>query len=554
MERSPPNIDPPTRLALAVYYGECHSRGISQKRAAAAEEDVARQSKWWIRGDDPNHPAHNSVPDTTIKSNKDGEDSSSNIESAEAKEPENNGSAYYDDEDDQEESDSDWDAPIFAYDDDFTPASGGLQFSKRNARYNRNSSSITYPLVTASSKTPLTVSTGSTLLPIWLDRRSQGNSSKPILSEDVLRSYSTYPYTNLCCTSNKHPLSSSQSTNTAHPITSESEADDSFYRSEMSNDDSSSVVASRYIKPNKRLKLSEPFEASLDETFLQARIDHDIDEAKKDLLSRLDDGTSSKSFSKCLRRLEAAARRRKISPGDQGQDDSEGTWIMVSPPDYPSCLGTNVKGDKLYTLERMSFGMYQPADLLCSIQQQYNTITSVQRKADMPLYVPLTLKKEVDDESGKCSGRLKTYNIIVSFTLENQGHLRGIMTNYGYALPDPEHTRRQSIWFTGGTIEPADEDEESIEAWKRVFGANETEGKSEENSQCAEKAKLLAQKILLGAVSEPMDENGVIGFHLRNPIGGHSSAFCDVVYMDNDLRVMKGHSGSVYVFKRTGFD
>ncbi len=144
------------------------------------------------------------------------------------------------------------------------------------------------------------------------------------------------------------------------------------------------------------------------------------------------------------------------------------------------------------------------------------------------------------------------YSIIVSFTLENQG-LRGIMTNYGYSLPDAEHTRRQSIWFTGGTIEPADEDEESIEAWKKVFGANAAEEKSEENPQCAEKAKLLAQKILLGAVSEPMDEYGVIGFHLCRPIGGHSSAFCDVVYMDNDLRVMKGHSGSVYVFKRTEF-
>lgn len=371
MERSPPNIDPPTRLALAVYYGECHSRGISQKRAAAAEEDVAKQSKWWIRGDDPNHPAHTSLRDATIKSNKDGEASSSNIESAEAKEPENDDSANNDDEDDQEESDSDWDAPIFAYDDDFTAAPGSLQFSRRNARYNRNRNSITYPLASASSKTPFTVSTGSTLLPIWLDR-SQGATSKPILSEDVLRPYSTYPYTDLCCTSTTHPLSSSQSTNTAHPITSESEADDSLYRSEMSTDDSSSVVASRRIKSNKRLKLSEPFEASLDETFLQARIDHDIDEAKKDLLSRLGDGTSSKSFSKCLRRLEDAARRRKISPGGHGQDDIEGTWIMVSPPDYPgSCLGTNVKGDKLYTLERMSFGMYEPHGLLCSIQQQF---------------------------------------------------------------------------------------------------------------------------------------------------------------------------------------
>ena len=64
----------------------------------------------------------------------------------------------------------------------------------------------------------------------------------------------------------------------------------------------------------------------------------------------------------------------------------------------------------------------------------------------------------------------------------------------------------------------------------------------------------MAQNILLGAVSEPMDEEGTIGFHLKRPIGGHSSAFCDIVYMDDDVRVMKGHSGSIYLFQRAVFD
>ena len=134
------------------------------------------------------------------------------------------------------------------------------------------------------------------------------------------------------------------------------------------------------------------------------------------------------------------------------------------------------------------------------------------------------------------------------------------MTNYGYALPDPDQlsSRRQSIWFTGGTIEPADEDEESIRAWKKVFGASaveeEEDRSKEKNPRDTEKARCLAKNILLGAVSEPMDENGVIGFHLKRPVGGHGSAFCDIVYLDDDLRVMRGHSGSVYVFKRTGFD
>lgn len=129
------------------------------------------------------------------------------------------------------------------------------------------------------------------------------------------------------------------------------------------------------------------------------------------------------------------------------------------------------------------------------------------------------------------------------------------MTNYAYTLPDPSVPGRLSIWFTGGTIEPADEDEESVRAWKKVFGFRQSDKRDKcEGPEGAEEARQMAQHILLGAVSEPMDEEGVIGFHFKRPIGGHSSAFCDIVYMDDDMRVMKGHSGSVYVFKRTAFD
>jgi hypothetical protein len=138
--------------------------------------------------------------------------------------------------------------------------------------------------------------------------------------------------------------------------------------------------------------------------------------------------------------------------------------------------------------------------------------------------------------------------------------LRGILTNYGYALPDPTHPNRKSIWFTGGTIEPAHE--HSLDEWKRIFGAsNESEQqdigttstesrKSTTLAEEAEKARILASKIMLGAVHEPMDSRGVVGFHLKRPIGGHGSAYCDVIYMDEEVRVMRGHSGSIYVFKK----
>ena len=132
------------------------------------------------------------------------------------------------------------------------------------------------------------------------------------------------------------------------------------------------------------------------------------------------------------------------------------------------------------------------------------------------------------------------------------------MTNYGYALPDPALPSRKSIWFTGGTIEPADDD--AVDEWKKIFGsasvnigpskAPKYDASEKPSLVEAEKARTLASKILLGAVHEPIDEQGIVGFHLNRPIGGHGNAYCDIVYMDDELRIMRGHSGSIYVFKR----
>jgi len=149
------------------------------------------------------------------------------------------------------------------------------------------------------------------------------------------------------------------------------------------------------------------------------------------------------------------------------------------------------------------------------------------------------------------------YSIIASFTIEGSSEtsssvisdqpkeaLHGIMINYGYCLPDPDHPDRKSIWFTGGTLEPADENR--LDEWKKVFGTKTATNEGDE----AKKAKALASKILLGIVLEEMDDEGIIGYHLNKPIGGHGLAYVDVVYIDDDLRIMRGHSGSVYVLKR----
>jgi hypothetical protein len=71
-----------------------------------------------------------------------------------------------------------------------------------------------------------------------------------------------------------------------------------------------------------------------------------------------------------------------------------------------------------------------------------------------------------------------------------------------------------------------------------------------------ELARVLAAKVLLGATvrspdAEPEgDDDGSASYQLKRPIGGHGQVFCDVLYSDDDLRVMRGHHGTVYVHRR----
>lgn len=157
------------------------------------------------------------------------------------------------------------------------------------------------------------------------------------------------------------------------------------------------------------------------------------------------------------------------------------------------------------------------------------------------------------------------YSIVVAFTIEpNQTRtgrqvprqakekefvvrrpIRGIMTNYGYILPDPEVPNRLSIWFTGGTLEVNDE-ESDLEEWKRIF-----DDSTVPKRDMREFARLLAAKVLLGAnASDEVGADGSMNYTLKRPIGGHGSAFCDVLYLDDSLRIMRGHHGSLYVFSK----
>ena len=271
------------------------------------------------------------------------------------------------------------------------------------------------------------------------------------------------------------------------------------------------------------------------------------------------------------RRRQRSLRRARAAPPALAPGRVEGMWLTLSRPNYHGCLGINELREYQYTLGRMSFGMYRPTSLVCSVQGVFNPVHVVDAAdRDEVESVPRGLRQELME--GKTT--LRTYNIVTAFSIEpGRGGtteevtpndacgvtrpIRGIMTTYSYVLPDPSAPGRLSVWFTGGIVEV--DDEADAPEWKRILGGGgqgKDQGHGRETSM-QERAKLLAAKLLLGAtVEEEMAADGSFSFELSRPVGGHGSAYVDVLYLDDTLRIMRGHHGSLYVLARvpTGGD
>lgn len=119
------------------------------------------------------------------------------------------------------------------------------------------------------------------------------------------------------------------------------------------------------------------------------------------------------------------------------------------------------------------------------------------------------------------------------------------MTTYGYTLPDPTEPSRQSVWITGGRVEPNDDPADRA-AWRHLFTTHPPNQKS-----LTEQAKFLAVQLLMGATRPGrMAEDGGMEYGFTRPIGGHGTAYVDTLYLDNSLRILRGHRGTLFVFSK----
>lgn len=83
-------------------------------------------------------------------------------------------------------------------------------------------------------------------------------------------------------------------------------------------------------------------------------------------------------------------------------------WVSLSRPAYDGCLGSTERGDYMYALGKMSFNMFKPGHLKCSVQHTLNKIDYVCDMNSARNAVPWSLRRELamtEDEEGNENGK-----------------------------------------------------------------------------------------------------------------------------------------------------
>mmetsp|Transcript_25723 Transcript_25723/g.39478 ORF Transcript_25723/g.39478 Transcript_25723/m.39478 type:complete len:302 (-) Transcript_25723:169-1074(-) len=210
-----------------------------------------------------------------------------------------------------------------------------------------------------------------------------------------------------------------------------------------------------------------------------------------------------------------------------------GEFTALTSPNFPGRIKQEDGPSDLvqYTLGRLSFNIFQPHKLVCTLRSVRNPVS--------PTKIP-----------GKEDRRTFTYPLILDITIHTpDGDLPATLVNEAVCYENTEVNNRLMVSFTGGTLMPADElktDAEKLKLWAKTFEGAYT--KADEERSYMGKIFQFILKLLLGLTVPTDDSLLEHSFHFdikRSPTG-----YLDVLYLDDDLRITKGNRGTIVVVER----
>jgi len=241
-----------------------------------------------------------------------------------------------------------------------------------------------------------------------------------------------------------------------------------------------------------------------------------------------------------------------------------GKWKTISSPAFPNRIPPEEGKEDIfqYTLGRISFNIFQPNDLICTLGQILSPIDVLEWDDET---------EDQDEDEGKgegsqesktaessakeepvrvCSVKRMTYPVIFPMTIHTpKGDLDAVMKMEGEAHASTDE--RIKVRFDAGTLSPSPElvsSPEKMELWKETFAGAYAKADSE-RGYISGLFRYAIQKVL--SVTFPTDESAAASNNsFRYEMKRAPKGFLDVIYLDNDLRITRGNRGSYVVVER----
>jgi hypothetical protein len=222
-----------------------------------------------------------------------------------------------------------------------------------------------------------------------------------------------------------------------------------------------------------------------------------------------------------------------------------GEYYTLTAPSFPGRVkpinyDVNLKEIVQYTLGRLSFNIFQPNELVCTVRSIRNPVR------------PLSNTTSTD------AAAAFSYNFIVDITIHTpDGDLEATLINRGNCRESDDVHNRMMCTFTGGTLVPSlvvNNDTTMLKLWGKTF-AKAYEKADKERSYFGWMYQYFL-KLFLGlnlpidvvedSGSDSLCENA-FHFDIKRPPKG----YFDVLYLDHDFRITKGNRGTICVLERS---
>jgi len=283
----------------------------------------------------------------------------------------------------------------------------------------------------------------------------------------------------------------------------------------------------------------------------------DRDELKSQLKSLLTKHNGCTKQKEVLEVIEQLVALNPVPKDCSKNDLFTGNYYTLTAPPFSGKI-ENDDNISQFTLGRLSFNIFQPNNIICTVKSIHN-----------PIAVSTSSTKDNEITPGGGVNNF-TYDVVVDVIIhttpsdgqkkENHndgtdGEIEAIMINKGFCHPSNDVNNRMIVTFTSSSLCPkkSKNDDKNRAAmletlWTRNFG-NAYQKADQERSYLGWMMHYGLQWFLglVYPTDNSEEEDHTFQFEMKKPMSAH----LDVVYLDKDIRITKGSRGTIMVLERT---